>query len=319
MPSPVDTTPVIRVVTETVTVRDHDLEQRVVAARAAAAGSRCAGRGPPGPARCREPRGGALDGQGADARHARRGGLRHGRGADRVADVAALGPRAGNSRGRSGCNGCWTSALPSSIARTTVARSTSRTRRRRKAGVVRSRVSAAIRRRRVPARYPSPFRCRSAPWVAARSAKVPARRSACCRRSMRRVHLTGISYVDQWMRVVDDSARGGWVFYNLVQKRPTAPTRRASLASPLFGLLGLRGSHQLQTCATHLVAAFALGLVQRLVRRGDHLLGRSDHGAGTPPRRCSPSCVGWGRPPRRCGCGFARRSRALPASRFRAA
>jgi hypothetical protein len=33
------------------------------------------------------------------------------------------------------------------------------------------------------------------------------------------VHLTGISYVDQWMRVVDDSARGGWVFYNLVQKR----------------------------------------------------------------------------------------------------
>jgi hypothetical protein len=32
------------------------------------------------------------------------------------------------------------------------------------------------------------------------------------------VHLTGMSYVDQWMRVVDDSSRGGWVFYNLVQK-----------------------------------------------------------------------------------------------------
>jgi SH3-like domain-containing protein len=33
------------------------------------------------------------------------------------------------------------------------------------------------------------------------------------------VSLTGISYVDQWMRVVDDSGRGGWVFYSLVQKR----------------------------------------------------------------------------------------------------
>jgi len=33
------------------------------------------------------------------------------------------------------------------------------------------------------------------------------------------VRLTGISYVDQWMRVVDDSGRGGWVFYSLVQKR----------------------------------------------------------------------------------------------------
>lgn len=33
------------------------------------------------------------------------------------------------------------------------------------------------------------------------------------------VSLKGISYVEQWMRVVDDSGRGGWVFYNLVEKR----------------------------------------------------------------------------------------------------
>jgi hypothetical protein len=33
------------------------------------------------------------------------------------------------------------------------------------------------------------------------------------------IPLTGISYVEQWMRVVDDSGRSGWVFYNLVEKR----------------------------------------------------------------------------------------------------
>jgi len=33
------------------------------------------------------------------------------------------------------------------------------------------------------------------------------------------VRLTGMSYVDQWIRVVDDSGRGGWVFFSLVQKR----------------------------------------------------------------------------------------------------
>ena len=32
--------------------------------------------------------------------------------------------------------------------------------------------------------------------------------------------LTGFSYVDQWMRVSDDSGHTGWVFYNLVRKRP---------------------------------------------------------------------------------------------------
>jgi hypothetical protein len=32
--------------------------------------------------------------------------------------------------------------------------------------------------------------------------------------------LTGFSYVDQWVRVADDSGRAGWVFYNLVRKRP---------------------------------------------------------------------------------------------------
>jgi uncharacterized coiled-coil protein SlyX len=34
--------------------------------------------------------------------------------------------------------------------------------------------------------------------------------------------LVGLSYVDQWMRVQDDSGRTGWVFWNLVQKRQTA-------------------------------------------------------------------------------------------------
>jgi SH3-like domain-containing protein len=32
--------------------------------------------------------------------------------------------------------------------------------------------------------------------------------------------LTGFSYVDQWVRVADDGGRAGWVFYNLVRKRP---------------------------------------------------------------------------------------------------
>ncbi len=32
--------------------------------------------------------------------------------------------------------------------------------------------------------------------------------------------LTGFSYVDQWMRVADDSGHAGWVFYNLVRRRP---------------------------------------------------------------------------------------------------
>ncbi len=31
--------------------------------------------------------------------------------------------------------------------------------------------------------------------------------------------LVGLSYVDQWMRVQDDSGHTGWVFWNLVQKR----------------------------------------------------------------------------------------------------
>ncbi len=31
--------------------------------------------------------------------------------------------------------------------------------------------------------------------------------------------LTGFSYVDQWIRVADDSGHAGWVFYNLVRKR----------------------------------------------------------------------------------------------------
>ncbi|HSD31480.1 MAG TPA: SH3 domain-containing protein [Gemmatimonadales bacterium] len=36
------------------------------------------------------------------------------------------------------------------------------------------------------------------------------------------VQLTGISYADQWMRVVDDNGREGWVFWTLVQKRGDA-------------------------------------------------------------------------------------------------
>lgn len=35
--------------------------------------------------------------------------------------------------------------------------------------------------------------------------------------------LIGLSYVDQWMRVQDDSGHAGWVFWNLVQKRQAAP------------------------------------------------------------------------------------------------
>lgn len=31
--------------------------------------------------------------------------------------------------------------------------------------------------------------------------------------------LLGVSYVDQWMRVMDDSGHEGWVFWSLVQKR----------------------------------------------------------------------------------------------------
>ena len=34
--------------------------------------------------------------------------------------------------------------------------------------------------------------------------------------------LVGLSNVDQWIRVQDDSGRAGWVFWNLVQKRQTA-------------------------------------------------------------------------------------------------
>jgi hypothetical protein len=34
--------------------------------------------------------------------------------------------------------------------------------------------------------------------------------------------LTAFSFVDQWMRVSDDSGRSGWVFYNLVRKRPVS-------------------------------------------------------------------------------------------------
>jgi len=36
------------------------------------------------------------------------------------------------------------------------------------------------------------------------------------------VPLTGYSYVEQWMRVADDSGRTGWVFWNLVQRRTDA-------------------------------------------------------------------------------------------------
>ena len=38
--------------------------------------------------------------------------------------------------------------------------------------------------------------------------------------------LTGLSYVDQWMRVQDDSGHIGWVFWNLVQKRQGAAASR---------------------------------------------------------------------------------------------
>jgi len=31
--------------------------------------------------------------------------------------------------------------------------------------------------------------------------------------------LTGYSYVDQWVRIVDESGRGGWIFLSLVGRR----------------------------------------------------------------------------------------------------
>ena len=36
------------------------------------------------------------------------------------------------------------------------------------------------------------------------------------------VSVTGVSWVDQWVRVSDDSGRSGWVFYSLVGRRPEA-------------------------------------------------------------------------------------------------
>lgn len=37
--------------------------------------------------------------------------------------------------------------------------------------------------------------------------------------------LTGISHVDQWVRVSTDSGQTGWVFWNLVQRRPEAASK----------------------------------------------------------------------------------------------
>jgi uncharacterized protein YgiM (DUF1202 family) len=31
--------------------------------------------------------------------------------------------------------------------------------------------------------------------------------------------LTGYSYVDQWVRIVDESGRGGWIFLSLIGRR----------------------------------------------------------------------------------------------------
>jgi len=37
--------------------------------------------------------------------------------------------------------------------------------------------------------------------------------------------LTGLSHVDQWVRVTTDSGQTGWVFWNLVQRRASAATK----------------------------------------------------------------------------------------------
>lgn len=37
--------------------------------------------------------------------------------------------------------------------------------------------------------------------------------------------LTGVSHVDQWVRVMTDSGQTGWVFWNLVQRRVSAATK----------------------------------------------------------------------------------------------
>jgi hypothetical protein len=39
------------------------------------------------------------------------------------------------------------------------------------------------------------------------------------------VPLTGISHVDQWVRVSKDSGQSGWVFWNLVQRRADAASK----------------------------------------------------------------------------------------------
>jgi len=39
------------------------------------------------------------------------------------------------------------------------------------------------------------------------------------------VPLTGLSHVDQWLRVSTDSAQAGWVFWNLVQRRADAASK----------------------------------------------------------------------------------------------
>jgi hypothetical protein len=37
--------------------------------------------------------------------------------------------------------------------------------------------------------------------------------------------LTGLSHVDQWVRVTTDSGPSGWVFWNLVQRRTNAASK----------------------------------------------------------------------------------------------
>lgn len=217
MPSPVDTTPVIRVVTETVTVRDHDLEQRVsrlelqlldrdaqiedLQARLDAA-SREVVRSM-AKVQTLATRAEAASGM-AEAQIVLQTLRRSARGQanpevvrmQRMLDEALL------EFNRQNYGGALYLANQAKA----------------QGGVVRSRVSgdtSSSRPGEVPFAVPLSLRTvgrckiREGPGTTFR---VLSTLDA-------GVHLTGISYVDQWMRVVDDSARGGWVFYNLVQKR----------------------------------------------------------------------------------------------------
>jgi hypothetical protein len=217
VPVPVDTTPVVRVVTETVTVRDHDLEQRVsrlelqlldrdaqvedLQARLDAA-SREVVRSM-AKVQTLATRAEAASGM-AEAQIVLQTLRRSARGqaSPEVARAAKMLKEAADEFDRQNYGGALYLANQAKA----------------QASVGRSRVSGDASSLRpgetmftVPLSLRTVGRCkiREGPGTTFR---VLSTLDA-------GVRLTGISFVDQWMRVADDSGRGGWVFYNLVQKR----------------------------------------------------------------------------------------------------